>query len=487
MKTRIKKVIKIGGSCLTDFASIKKAISLISRESERTAIVVSALKGVTDLLQHAYHLALGQKSDFKGVVASLKQRHENLAHELVHPSKISQLQLKFHSIFTSLNNSLQKIFLHREALPAHKAKILSAGERLSAHLLAAALESAGIKTRVYETDRIGLVASEVSGKVRVNLEKFDLNFTRVAEDILVAAYLPIFTGFFGSDEQGEVILFGRNSSDYSAAIMARGFKAECLELYKDVPGISSADPSLVPEARLIPRLSREEASLLAFYGARIIHPDFWQPLEGLETEVIIKSFSLPENQGTVITPGASEEVENKGQKITPKNHGFIKGLALKDGLTVLKIEPKTSSDLSKLIKLEKILAERDGKIIAFVPSINNFTLILSDISAESLALIVDSARENQLETFSLEKNLALIAAVGSGINQKSAVSSRILRVLAYEKITPRFFLNFSENPVVLIIVQSDEALRALRQIHTELITSRFSGKQDIPDDHLFVS
>ena len=486
-KTRIRKVIKIGGSCLTDSASIKKALSLISREPERIAIVVSALKGVTDLLQHAYHLALGQSGDFKGVVASLEQKHQNLALELVHPAIVPQLQLKFQLIFSSLNNCLQKIFLHREALPGHKARILSQGERLSAHLLAAALESAGIETRVYETDRIGLIASEVSGKIRVNLEKFDLNFAPRAEEILAAAHLPIFTGFFGSDEKGEVILFGRNSSDYSAAVIARGFKAECLELYKDVPGIFSADPFLVPEARLIPRLSREEASLFGFYGARIIHPDFWRPLEGLKTEVHIKSFSSLENSGTIIAPAASDEIRNRGHKTAPKNHGFIKGLILKDGLTVLKIETEKYSDLSKLIKLEKILAERDGKIIAFIPLINNFILILTDISAESLALIADSLRENQLETFSIEKNLALIAAVGSGINQKSALSSRILRVLAYKKITPRFFLTFTENPVILIIVQSGEALRALRQLHTELITSRFSGKQDIPDDHLFVS
>jgi len=486
MKSRINKVIKIGGSCLTDFASIKKAISLISREPEKTAIVVSALKGVTDLLQHAYHLALGQSGDFAGAVASLKQRHENLALELVHPAIVTQLQFKFESIFASLNSSLQKIFLNREALPEDRARILSLGERLSAQLLAAALESAGVKTRVYETDRIGLVASEISGKVRVNLEKFDLNFTRIAEEISAGRYLPIFTGFFGADEQGKVILFGRNSSDYSAAVIARGFKAECLELYKDLPGIFSADPSLVPEARLIARLSREEASLLGFYGARIIHPDFWEPLKGLKTEVFIKSFSSPENPGTIIAPEASDEVKNKGQKIAPKNHGFIKGLVLKDGVTVLKIEPQESSDLSKLIKLEKILAERDAKIIAFVPLINNFVLILSDISAESLALIADSVRENQLKTFSIEKNLALIAAVGSGINQKLAVSSRILRVLAYEKITPRFFLTFPENPVILIILQSEEALRALRKLHLELIASKFSDERNIPDDHLFL-
>jgi len=487
MKTRIKKVIKIGGSCLADLDSIKKAVSLISKEPEKTAIVVSALKGVTDLLQHAYHLALGQSGDFRGTVASLKQRHENLALELVHPAIMPQLHLKFQSIFNSLNSSLQKIFLHREALPGDRAKILSQGERLSAHLLAAALESAGITTRVFETDRIGLVASEVSGKVRVDLEKFDLNFTPIAEEIVAAGYLPIFTGFFGSDEQGKVILFGRNSSDYSAAVMARGFKAECLELYKDVAGIFSADPSLVPQARLIPRLSREEASLLGFYGARIIHPDFWQPLEGLETEVLIRSFSSPDIPGTIITTKPHDEVENKGQKITPKSHSFIKGLALKDGLTLLKIAPQKSSIQSILMKLERILAERDGKIIAWVPLINNFILILSDISAESLALSAFSLRENQLETFSLEKNLASIAAVGSGINQKSAVSSRILRILAYEKITPRFFFTFPENPVILIIVPSSEAPRALRQLHTELITSRFSNKKDIPDDHLFVS
>lgn len=275
-ENRIQKVIKLDGSCLDDASSIKKAASLLKEEAQEIAVVVSALKGITDLLLEAYFAALGQSRDFHGLVAAIKKRHDQIALELLPLSLFNTFQTILQKIFNHLIESLNQIFLDRKTSPALKARILSSGERLSAYLLSSCLEAEGVRVKVYETDKIGLVASEELGKVQVNLEKFEVNFKRVTEEINENNFLPIFTGFFGSNERGEIILFGRNGSDYSAAVIARGFRAKILELFKDVPGVFSADPSLIPEARLIPRLSREEAVELSFFGAKIIHPNFWQ-------------------------------------------------------------------------------------------------------------------------------------------------------------------------------------------------------------------
>lgn len=494
--TQITKVIKLGGSCLDDATSMRKAVSLLKNEPTRIAVVVSALKGITDLLLEAYYSALGQSRDSSGIVASIKKRHEQIAIELVPHPLYCQLNSKFQALFDSLSGSLRNIFLNRETSPGLKAKILSLGERLSAYLLSAALEAAGVKSKVYETDRIGLIATEINGKVKVDLEKFEANFKKVTEEVEASDFIPIFTGFFGESEDGEVVLFGRNGSDYSAAVIARGFRAQCLELYKDVPGILSADPSLIPESKLIECLSRQEASAFGLYGAKIIHPFFWHPLEEISTKVLIKKFSSPDSPCTTIESeeinesiqGDNPRPQDNLQNNSPKNTCSIKGFCLKDKLILLKIKILSSSGLlTKLSELERILAEKYGQIIITLSQGDGLVFILSDVSAENFTDLSQTLEGRTIQIFSIEKYLALIAAIGRGISDKAGLSSQILRVLSQKNISPNLFFSFPKSPAIILILKSDEAQRALRALHSEFIVSKNFSQKIVPEAHLSVT
>lgn len=470
----IRKVIKLGGSCLVDAASLRLSLSLLKKEPPKVAVVVSALKGVTDLLLEAYYAALSQTRDFNGVVATIRKRHEKIAFKIIPSPWIDDFQKKFQEILNLLTFWLKKIFENRQTTQDLKAKILSIGERLSAYLLSAALEAEGLKSKVYETDKIGLIVLNELGRAWVDLEKFEANFEKIAEEIDEGNFLPIFTGLFGSNESGEVILLGRNSSDYSAAVIARGLKASVLELYKDVRGMMTADPYLIPEARLIPYLSRQEAAALAFYGAKIIHPNFWHPLVGVETQVVIKNFHQADAAGTIISSAKIKPIKNNHADEKDEKMETIKGISCKENITLLRIELQSPSGLSSILsKIESAIAERNGQIIAIFPQSRGFSLLISDISPESLREIGSILGQKLY----VERNLALIAVIGQGIDQNPRLIPQIFWLLNEEKITPYFSLTLPIEEVLLLVLKRQELLSALRKLHRTLIDKNYKEQK----------
>lgn len=453
---KIKKVIKLGGSCLKSGASLQQVASLLKSEPERVALVVSAISGVTDLLLDAYHRSLSQDKNFRGVLAQIKNLHLLLATELLSLKRFRHLQARLEELFSDLEKTLQGILLIREAVPSLKARILSTGERLSAYLLAAVLEEAGLKVRVYETDRCGLITDEEFEQAEINQEKFDSAFQKTAKEILEGGFIPVFTGFFGCHPQGKVALFGRNGSDYSAAVIARGLRAPILEIYKDVPGFLTADPQIVPAASPLARISPQEAAELSYFGARILHPKIWQPLEGLKITVIIKSFTNPEKPGTIISPR------------TDKSENVIKSFSLNQNIAVIRIEGPEVGDKPGIIgKIGSTLAEKNINILTVLTSQTCINLILNSHQAELARERLLQLKEPAIRNILIEKELALIACVGKGIRETPGVAGRIFQILAREGINLEFFSSGASEVAIYLLVKKDDGQRAIQTLHRE--------------------
>ena len=460
-KQKIRKVFKFGGSCLQDSSSVRQALRLIKAEQpERVAVVVSAIQGVTDLLLDAYHQVLAQDKNYKGTLHYLKRKHLTLATELLSLKRFGKASEIFSQIFSRLDRLLQGIALVGETTPGVKARVLSSGERLSAWLLALAMEEAGLTSRVYETDRIGLVVDQPGEGARVNLKKFDKNFAGVLAEIAAGSFIPVFTGFFGCTENGQVALFGRNGSDYSAAIIARGLRADILIIFKDVSGFLTADPKLVPQARPIPYLDRKEAAELAYFGARVLHPKTLEPLSDRKLTVEIRSFEKPETPGTVI--------RQKGVKRTP----VIKSFALNQNISVLKIEGPGVGDQPGLIGLlGSRLSEKNINILTVLTSQTCINLILPGPVAELAYQVIAELNEPSIKKLSVEHDLALIAGVGLGLRKTPGVAEKIFSVMAREKINLEFFSSGASEVAIYLVVKKEAADRAIKALHQEYFAS----------------
>jgi len=453
---KIKKIIKFGGSCLKSAASLKQATSIIRSEPVRVAVVVSAVSGVTNLLLDAYHYSLAQDKSFRGVLAQIKKLHMLLASETISLKSFRELQVKFEELFITLEKTLQGILLIRETSPSLKARILSTGERLSAYLLASVMKESGLRARVFETDRCGFITHEESENAEINLEKFDLAFKKTAEEIDAGSFTPLFTGFFGCNLEGKVVLFGRNGSDYTAAVIARGLRVPVIETYKDVPGFLTADPQIVPKAQLMTRISREEAAELSYFGARILHPKIWQPLEGLKVEVVIRSFAHPENPGTIIS--------SRGYK----SEKVIKSFSLNQNIAVLRVEGPAVGDKPGVMgKIGLALAEKGINILTVLTSQTCINLILNTNQAGPARELLLNIKEVAICNVQVEKELALVACVGKGIRETPGIAGQIYSVLSREGINLEFFSSGASDVAIYLIVKKADSRRAVQALHRE--------------------
>ncbi len=274
-------VVKVGGSLLdgpADLDAVVAALVMRRRRGERLLVVVSALKGVTDTLETAALEALDPRAGNEMVaalVARLRRRHERLV--AGRPGCEGAL-LGLRVALDAVERLLTGIRLTGELTDRTHDLLLAQGERLSAPLVAEALRLGGVDARAVNAEEAGLVARGPFRVGRCDLEASRVGLLGLAHEL--HDRVLVLTGFYGVNAHGDVVLFGRGGTDYTAGIVAAGIDADGLELWKDVPGFMSADPRAVPAARLVPELSFAEACELGYYGARILHPRCLEPLRG---------------------------------------------------------------------------------------------------------------------------------------------------------------------------------------------------------------
>ncbi|MEM7349968.1 MAG: aspartate kinase [Acidobacteriota bacterium] len=284
-----RTVVKIGGSLLTegqDLLDLAQVVASRRAAGEQVLLVTSALRGVTDLIERSLWRAQGSVPTESGegspLAAALAWRHGKAA-EQINPNDerlATTLEQRIAEV-DALIERARRLGLSRE----NQVRLLSYGERLSAPLVAAALRAAGVDTRSVTSEEIGLRGHGASRAGSCDLVTSRAGVESAAREL--AQRVLVVTGFYGVREDGQVVLFGRGGSDYSASVLASLLEPSRLELWKDVPGVFTANPKRVAGARLVTEISYDEASALGGYGARILHPYCLQPLRGQAVTAIV--------------------------------------------------------------------------------------------------------------------------------------------------------------------------------------------------------
>jgi aspartate kinase len=300
-------VMKFGGSSIADAEKIRAVTEIVRGRLERRPVVVlSALGGVTDLLESAIAAArTGDLDALEAVLAELERCHRwALAGAVEDPGRRHDLGLSVDGLFESLRGKLRSIRILGEGTPRTIDAVLSIGEMLSTRIVVAAFRERGLPAvwidplRLMATDdHFGCAAPDVD-RVRVACaERLRPQVDR--------GELPVVAGFVGSSPGGETTTLGRGGSDTSAAVLGLAATAEEIEIWTDVDGMMSADPRLVPEARTLARVSFAEAAELACYGARVLHPASIAPAVRKKIPVRILNSLRPEGAGTLVFDGDS--------------------------------------------------------------------------------------------------------------------------------------------------------------------------------------
>ncbi|MCQ2284791.1 MAG: aspartate kinase [Bacteroidales bacterium] len=293
------KVFKFGGASVKDAPAIENLLHILRRyPEEQLVVVISAMGKTTNFLEKvlaAYHT---EPEKVSALVDELQQQHEQVAIQLVpDPGPILD---KLRALFAKLR---AKLTLDPSSnYDFDYDQIVSFGELLSTTLISGYLNLAGISNTWLDARRmIRTDATYREGKL-----DWDISTKQIQEMVANAlsgnsGQVVVTQGFIAGTAENLTTTLGREGSDYSAAIMAYALNAECVTIWKDVPGLLNADPKRFPDAVKLDKIPYEEAVELSYYGASIIHPKTLKPLQNKHIPLYVKSFFHPENEGSVIT------------------------------------------------------------------------------------------------------------------------------------------------------------------------------------------
>ncbi len=450
-------VHKFGGTSVADAERYRHvARLLLARDEDEQITVVSAMKGVTDALITLCEQASTSRTEWRDPWHELRARHRGVVVSLLGEDSgptLEWLDERFEKLAEILAALSVIGELPREVLD----RVQGLGEVCSARLLGDYLKSKGEDCAVLDAREV-LVVDRSDLGVEVD---WGTSAARLAEWRTRNPQLRVVvTGFVARDRQDRLTTLGRNGSDYSGAIFAALFNATELHIWTDVDGVLSADPRVVPEAVQLSALSYDEACELAYFGAKVVHPQTMSPAIERGLPIIIRNTFHPEHPGTRIT--AERDVT-----------GPVKGLTLSPDLAVLNLEGTGLIGVPGTA--ERVFASlRDARVsvvmISQGSSEHSICCVVRSAEAQraQAALLNAFAHElniGQIQRVQLTQGVSVLAAVGDGMAGQPGVAARLFESLGRARVNILAIAQGSSERNISVAIDSADATKALRAAH----------------------
>src|SRR5688572_12629579 len=295
------QVYKFGGASLADADAILHAVKIISAHDGPLVVVVSAMGGVTDALLDLAKLATSGAVDKALVqVATQRDKHLTAARTVLRGDLRDETIESIDQSFAELEQLIAGLSILSELTARTTDYIAARGERLTARIVTAGLVQAGIKAQYI--DAVDVIKTDAAfGQASPDLRRTERATRAALRPLLKRGVIPVVPGFVGAAPDGQLTTLGRGGSDLTATLLARAMGARDVSLWKDVPGLLTADPRIVPDARVVPQVHVREAAELAYYGARVLHPRALIPIGHRSIAVRLRPFADPQSTGTEIS------------------------------------------------------------------------------------------------------------------------------------------------------------------------------------------
>jgi bifunctional aspartokinase / homoserine dehydrogenase 1 len=450
------KVVKIGGGCLKGIKNIQRIITLAAERCQGDCLVVSALNGITDRLIAGMDKALAAEDNIPKIINQLASVHLKIARDLMpggndfeHFNKELKVGLKnLERLYYGLNFT-------REITPRMRDIISSFGERFSAQLLTALLGNKKLKATTCMPHQIGLVTDGRYGDATADMTLVTKNLHPHIGPAIKNKGIVVIPGFYGISKQGEITTFGRGGSDYSAAVIAAALGAQTLEIWKDVDGFMSADPRMVPEAELIPRLSYAEAAELSYFGARILHPRTVEPVRKKKIPIVIKNTLAPDNPGSLINSKS------------PRHRTVIKSVAHDTDIGILKVHASAvGARPGILARVAGQITENGINIKSVVTSQTCISLLFAKEDLEKARLALKELKPRPYRRIEKLEHVALLGIVGEGLLKKKGIAARCFTAVAGCNVNVEMISFGPSKAALYFLVKMTDLPKAITAIHS---------------------
>ncbi|MFA4984980.1 MAG: aspartate kinase [Candidatus Brocadiia bacterium] len=429
-------VMKFGGTSVGNAECFKRACDTIRRFiARRPLVVVSAVSGVTNLLDNAATRAAAGRSLLEEVISP----HRSIIRDLGLEPRVLEKQ------FESLRSVLESIALAGELSPENRDEVHSFGERFSSAILAAHMTSMQVPSKAWDAGDAGNITSDMFGCARPIPGAAKLIRDWFAS---IGSEVPIVTGYIGRTLDGRRTTLGRGGSDLSGAIFAAALNAEELQIWTDVVGVMSADPRIVPHARTIPVLSFEEAAELAFRGAKVLHPDTVYPVREAGIPVRVLNSFAPGADGTLIV----EKAIRAGVKCFTSQPDLLEWSFFEQfGI------PRSHQICDAL----SVLSDHSLPISVLTTSESGFA-VLTTYSPEYSKAVADLVR---IARVSVQTHCALVSLVGEGVGSEGDSVEAACRTLREAGVAWRLLVTSPTGKSFSFVIEDANLSRALTALH----------------------
>ncbi len=458
-------VHKFGGTSLANADRYRAACEIILSQTpgQRVAVVVSAMSGVTNALIEAVNLAAGQDESYLQKLAALEHRHlETIA--ALQLQNTQSLSETVRSDFNAIREVLRGVWITR--LPSERIFefVSGHGELWSAQLMHAYLESRNHRSNWLDA-RKTLIVEPNANTVTVDWQTSKQKLQTWQAEFVETDYLVI-TGYIASTHDGVATTLKRNGSDLSASIFGALLGADSVTIWTDVDGVFSADPRQVPDAVVIPDLSYQEAAELAYFGAKVIHPNTMSPAITHNITVWIKNTFKPDAPGTRISATSPVDMP-------------IKGFAAVEDMVLINVEGTGMIGIPGVAhKIFGALRAVDVSVVMIsqASSEHSICFAVPRVHAELARNTVQETfvvemQRGEIQTVDLTEGCCIIAMVGDGMIDRLGMAGKFFTALGKAGITVRAIAQGSSERNISAVIKHTEATKALRAVHSAFYLS----------------
>ena len=449
-------LLKFGGTSVKDQDAIAQLVEIVRGPAPRAAVVVSALAGVTDqLLGVAESAAAGDAKQAMASIENIRLRHHSVSVVVSDPERRRALGVQLDREFRALSEIVGALVTLRDASPRWLDAIAATGELGSSRLVAAALNARGVPAEWVDA-RTAIVTNEDFMSAAPDMDATLAAVRQAFEPPLSRGQVPVMGGFVGATTRGVTTTLGRGGSDFSGAIVGAALDASEIQIWTDVDGMLTADPRIIRDAQVVPHLSFAEASELAHFGAKVLHPATILPAVSKNIPVRILNSRRPEAPGTLIT----------GERMSAPNAHGVTAIASKSGITMLNI---TSTKM--------VMAHGFLRRLFEVFETNKTAVDVVTTSEASVSVTVEDARRlpaitaalSEFADVSTEDGMAIVCAVGDALPSNSAAAGDILGALS--GLPLRMVSQAASRRNVTIVLRAEDLEAALGRLHERFVTA----------------
>jgi aspartate kinase len=458
-------VLKFGGTSVGSAERVREAAAIAAAQVAPRAVVVSAAAGVTNLLLDAARAAAAGHAAKRGeCVAAIHARHQQVAAGIAGEAERAGAIALLDQLHAALDGALDTVAVAGRLSARDSDRVVATGEKAMSVLFAATLRARGTAAAHVWADRV-IATDDRHGGARPNREQTRAAAAQEVRPLLEAGRTVVMTGFIGFAPDGSTTTLGRGGSDYSATLLGAALDADEVQIWTDVPGVLSADPRQVADARVVPQIGYDEAQELAHFGAKVLHPRTIRPAVALDIPVRILSTFAPEEPGTLVTRSA------------PDGTGAIKAVTALRGLILLTVDvPELEDQAGAAAKAFGVIHEEgvEVAIASQASSRRRMTYVIDAVTGGCAHL---QRRLNEaLVDFEAEvecaEEVAVVAAVGAGAASQPATLAKLLDVLGRAGVPVLASSQQDSNVAIVAAVPAGHAERAVAAIHDTFIKTQ---------------